>query len=194
MEDTRVSRQLAGGSSVRGVAYRLAWWAVWLATSVGCVEASATVGSSHAEAGHHLDTSEPDGNLVGTEPLVKDSGRLAPGDDGPVDQHHLWTLGTEPEASVFCWVPVFRAWQVMDPQAAGLPDLPVGAWVGRQPDGSEGQAWATEVLGDVRGEVRGLPGRCPPGRRPKRPRGCGGDLGSGEIRVAVSGSLRCRLG
>lgn len=99
---------------------------------------------------------EPDASASPSASATADPGvaqppaaRLAPDDPGPPDRHHLWVMGTGPTASTYCWIPVFRAWQVLEPAQAGLPDLPRGAWVATQPAGAAGVAWAEETFGGM---------------------------------------------
>jgi len=126
---------------------RLLLLAVSLAacTATPPVQAPAAVGPA---AGH--DASHPVTTPVADTPVTPvPAARLAPGDTGPRDAHHLWVMGTGTAASTYCWIPEFHAWQVLDPVKAGLPNLPVGAWVGSRPGGEAGQAWAEEVFGGV---------------------------------------------
>ncbi|MEB3204493.1 MAG: hypothetical protein VKP57_07320 [Candidatus Sericytochromatia bacterium] len=114
-------------------------------TAVPPVQAPAAVGPAEGHATSHPEPTPASDTQVAPGP----ASRLAPGDTGPRESHHLWVTGAGTTASTYCWIPEFRAWQVLDPVKAGLPNLPVGAWVGSKPAGEADQAWAEEVFGGM---------------------------------------------
>ena len=75
------------------------------------------------------------------------SSGMAPDDRGDVARHHDYVLTNQGIESQFVWVPRFTAYQVLKPGPAGHPSLPVGAWVGQQPGGTEGSDWVQESFG-----------------------------------------------
>jgi len=72
---------------------------------------------------------------------------LAPDDPGAPDRHHDYVHTRDGIESRFVWIPRFTAYQVMRPQAAGAASLPVGAWMGERPAGTEGADWVQETFG-----------------------------------------------
>jgi hypothetical protein len=73
---------------------------------------------------------------------------LAPDDTGDATQHHDYRLTKNGQTSVFVWVPVFTAYQLIDATASGLPAMPSGAWVKTQPSlGTKDTHWVQETFG-----------------------------------------------
>ncbi|MEB3204847.1 MAG: hypothetical protein VKP57_09115 [Candidatus Sericytochromatia bacterium] len=84
--------------------------------------------------------------ILGTATAVRN--RLAPDDTQSASSHHDYTLTKDGVASTFVWVPVFKAYQIIRPAEAGLPDAPVGQWVKDKPTmGVPTVAWAAETFG-----------------------------------------------
>jgi formylglycine-generating enzyme required for sulfatase activity len=86
--------------------------------------------------------------LTGEDPIgdlpTLPEGKLAPLD--PVrdpSTHHDYVLNKNGQASVFVWIPTFRAYQLLQP-AGGKPQ---GYWVKYKPSGTEGVQWAKETFG-----------------------------------------------
>jgi hypothetical protein len=77
------------------------------------------------------------------------NGGQAPDDAGDPSMHHDYVLNKNGQASVFVWVPVFTAYQLIVPANCGPTNTgkPVGYWVKDKPAGSEGTDWAQEVFG-----------------------------------------------
>ena len=70
------------------------------------------------------------------------------GDSGSVTQHHDFVVTKGGVASTFVWVPVFQAYQLINPSNCGYADEPVGVWVASQPtSGTRDVDWAVETFG-----------------------------------------------
>jgi hypothetical protein len=70
-------------------------------------------------------------------------------DQGDPSRHHDFVLNKNAQASVFVWIPVFSAYQLIQPANCGVgnTDKPKGYWVKNQPAGIEGTDWAKETFG-----------------------------------------------
>jgi hypothetical protein len=84
-------------------------------------------------------------NILGTATAVRN--RLAPDDTQSASSHHDYTLTKDGVASSFVWVPVFKAYQIIRPAEAGLPDAPVGQCKDKPTMGVPNVAWAAETFG-----------------------------------------------
>ena len=85
---------------------------------------------------------------VGPTPDLGVSGMLAPDDPGPVDAHHDHVVTKNGVSSTFVWVPVFQAYQLINPANCGHAGQPVGVWVANQPSsGTRDVDWAVETFG-----------------------------------------------
>ncbi|MNX79241.1 hypothetical protein D3C86_1108650 [compost metagenome] len=78
---------------------------------------------------------------VGSRRVV--TGNMAPDDLGDPLVHHDYTKTVRGVQSVFVWVPIFTAYQLLTP----YDGKPVGYWVKDLPPGSEGVNWARERFG-----------------------------------------------
>jgi len=85
-------------------------------------------------------------NILGTAMPVRN--RLAPDDSQSAASHHDYILTKDGVASTFVWVPIFKAYQVIRPVQAGLPDMAAGKWVkDKPPAGVTNVDWAAETFG-----------------------------------------------
>ncbi|MNX74398.1 hypothetical protein D3C86_1058350 [compost metagenome] len=76
------------------------------------------------------------------------SGLMAPDDAGDVAAHHDYKLTKNGQESTFVWIPVFAAYQLIDPTTAGHAGKRVGSWVKVQPaSGTPNVHWARETFG-----------------------------------------------
>ncbi|MBO9540811.1 hypothetical protein J7643_09495 [bacterium] len=76
------------------------------------------------------------------------SGIMAPDDAGDVTMHHDYQMTKGGVTSTFVWIPVFNAYQLIDPTTSGYPASPVGVWVKTKPTtGTEDVHWARETFG-----------------------------------------------
>jgi hypothetical protein len=71
------------------------------------------------------------------------SGNMAPDDYGDPNTHHDYKKLVNGVESTFVWVPVFTAYQLLQPQGGN----PAGYWLKDRPTGSEGAAWVRESFG-----------------------------------------------
>jgi len=71
------------------------------------------------------------------------TGNMAPDDMGDPLVHHDYVKVVGGVSSVFVWVPVFTAYQLLTPQGGKQP----GDWVEDRPAGVEGTDWAQEIFG-----------------------------------------------
>lgn len=75
---------------------------------------------------------------------------LAPDDARDAGTAHDYVVSREGVSSTFVWIPVFRAYQLINPAACGAAnaDKPVGYWVREQPPtGTRDVDWAQESFG-----------------------------------------------
>jgi len=85
---------------------------------------------------------------VAPPPQLGPPGKLAPDDAGPVDAHHDHVVTKNGVSSTFVWVPVFQAYQLINPANCGHAGQPVGVWVANQPSsGTRDVDWAVETFG-----------------------------------------------
>ncbi|MEB3187316.1 MAG: carboxypeptidase-like regulatory domain-containing protein [bacterium] len=101
----------------------------------------------HVRAGSLPDVPVP---LHVHAPELLPEARLAPDDPGDPAEHHLYTVTKGRVASSFVWIPVFRAYQLIEPAncGPGYRNRPVGAWVAdRPPTGIPDEDWASETFG-----------------------------------------------
>ena len=78
------------------------------------------------------------------------SGNLAPDDTGNPLEHHDYIKVKNGVASAFVWVPVFEAYQLIQPANCGLANIyfPVGFWVADRPTrGVQDVDWVKETFG-----------------------------------------------
>ncbi|MEB3186362.1 MAG: SUMF1/EgtB/PvdO family nonheme iron enzyme [bacterium] len=81
-------------------------------------------------------------------PTPSPTGVLAPGDTGSATLHHDFVVTKGGVSSTFVWVPVFQAYQLINPANCGYSGQPVGVWVGSQPtSGTRDVDWAVETFG-----------------------------------------------
>ncbi|MBO9540819.1 hypothetical protein J7643_09535 [bacterium] len=77
------------------------------------------------------------------------AGLKAPDDVGDETVHHDYKLTKNGVESTFVWIPVFTAYQLINPANCGGSNTtkPVGYWVKDKPLGTENADWAQETFG-----------------------------------------------
>ncbi|HEY9900791.1 MAG TPA: hypothetical protein V6D00_16545 [Pantanalinema sp.] len=89
---------------------------------------------------------QQDVDPVGDRPAS--SGVMAPDDPGDATLHHDYQVTKAGVTSTFVWIPVFTAYQLIDPAGSGYPALPIGTWVKNPPgSGTVEVHWARETFG-----------------------------------------------
>ncbi|MEB3185981.1 MAG: hypothetical protein VKP72_00925 [bacterium] len=111
----------------------------------------------HAEAGSLMPQSVKVEVILAAEPtpgntagMTEGPGKMSADDRGDPTIHHDFTMVKNGVESIFVWVPVFEAYQLIIPANCGGEnmDKPVGFWVPRRPDaGTENRDWAREEFG-----------------------------------------------
>jgi hypothetical protein len=87
---------------------------------------------------------------MGDRTVMAGVGIMHPDDPGDLSKHHDLVLNKNGQASVFVWIPVFSAYQLILPLNCGVgnTDKPKGYWVKAKPTlGTEGTDWARETFG-----------------------------------------------
>ncbi|MBU6428482.1 MAG: hypothetical protein KGR26_05710 [Cyanobacteria bacterium REEB65] len=86
--------------------------------------------------------------------LYVPSARMAPDDTGSITQWHVYPKTVGGVVSDFVWVPVFTAYQLINPANCGLSSDPVGFWVANPPStgvlapsGTSSGDYASETFG-----------------------------------------------
>ena len=111
-----------------------------LAANINLVEATPSGEPTAAPAPEPTSSAVPDVQAA----------RMAPDDKGDISVHHDYIVNKNGVESTFVWIPVFTAYQLINPANCGTgnTDKPVGYWVASQPAvGAEDVDWAKEVFG-----------------------------------------------
>jgi hypothetical protein len=80
---------------------------------------------------------------MGDRTVMTGVGTMHTDDPGDPSKHHDLVLNKNGQASVFVWIPVFSAYQLLH----AVDGKPKGYWVKTQPAGTEGTDWAKETFG-----------------------------------------------
>ncbi|MEB3188267.1 MAG: hypothetical protein VKP72_12605, partial [bacterium] len=84
----------------------------------------------------------------GPIPQLGPPGKLAPDDPGSATLHRDYVVTKNGVSSTFVWVPVFQAYQLINPANCGHAGQPEGVWVANQPSsGTRDVDWAVETFG-----------------------------------------------